>query len=373
MDQTTHNVQLHTNLVNVTGGCLALDKCKFYHCVFYFDDDGVPHMYSKDQYPSELSILDPIDGKYVSIEQYDPTRTHKNLGYLLAPTGCQYDMFDMIFKCVKEWCDKVEHSSLWQHEIILSYDSVLTPQVRYRLAATSLTFDQCNFMMKFIYPILLHAANLPSAFPRCIAAAPSLYAGLQWEHFYDIQGKEKLNFFMLHMKREDTKGQLMFIALQNMQQMIGCGAPFYEQNYDEYAYLIPDSWLKHLCEYVSSRGIEFELTRPPTFQKQRQHDQFIMDVLKPFFGREQLMHINKIRTHLKLLRLSDMCDIAGKYILPNIKDGINHRNSTYGWMTQPLIKIPANMETGMCQTPAGTTHSQTGPLAKQIPKLDVEE
>lgn len=98
-----------------------------------------------------------------------------------------------------------------------------------------------------------------------------------------------------------------------------------------------------------------------------------MDVLNPFFGREHLMHINKIRTHLKLLRLSDMCDITGKYILPNIKDGINHRNSTYGWMTQPLIKIPANMETGMCQTPAGTTHSQTGPLAKQIPKLDVEE
>ena len=102
------------------------------------------------------------------------------------------------------------------------------------------------------------------------------------------------------------------------------------------------TWKKKVdSEKVSlerSPRIEFELTRTPAFQKQRQHDQFIMDVLKPFFSKEHLRHINKIRTHLKLLRLSDMCDITGKFILPNIKDGVNHRKSTYGWMTQPLVK-----------------------------------
>ena len=92
--QTSHNVQLHTDLVNVTGGCLALDKCKFYHCVFYFDENGDPHIYSKKGNPSSLDVHDPNDGKLVSITQYDPNRTHKNLGYLLVPTGCQYDMFE---------------------------------------------------------------------------------------------------------------------------------------------------------------------------------------------------------------------------------------------------------------------------------------
>ena len=338
IDQTTHNVQLHTDLVNVTGGRLALDKCKFYHCIFYFDNEGNPHLRTKDQHPSNLEVLDPIDGKLISIEQYDPNKTHLNLGYLLAPTGCQYDMFEKIFNCVKEWSDKVEHSSLWPHEIILSYDSILTPQVRYRMAATSLSFDQCNFMMKFIYPILLHAASLPSTFPRCIASAPSMYAGFQWEHFYDIQGKEKLKFFMLHIKRGDTTGQLMYIALQNMQQSIGCEEPFYEQAFEQYAHLLPDSWLKHLCEYVSSRGIEFELTNSPTFKKQRKFDQFIMDVIKPHFSREQLTRINKVRIHLKVLRMSDVTDIGGKYILPNIRDGTNYRESTYGWMKQPLVE-----------------------------------
>ena len=117
LDQTTHNVQLHTDLVNVTGGRLALDKCKFYYCVFYFDNDGNPHLRTKDQHPSHLNVLDPINGKMISIEQYDPNITHLTLGYLLAPTGYQYDMFEKNCNCVKEWSDKVEHSSLWPHEL----------------------------------------------------------------------------------------------------------------------------------------------------------------------------------------------------------------------------------------------------------------
>lgn len=142
---------------------------------------------------------------------------------------------------------------------------------------------------------------------------------------------------MLHIKRNGTTGQLMFIALQNMQQMIGYERPFYEQKFENYAYLLPDSWLKHLCEYTSSRGIDFELTRPPTFKKQRKNDQLIMDVLTPHFSTDHLKKINKIRTHLKILRLSDMTDISGKHILPNIIEGVNYRQSTYGWMNQPLV------------------------------------
>ena len=112
LDQTSHNVQLHTDLVSVTGRCLALDKYKFYHCAFYLDANRDPRIYSKNENPSLLDIHDPNGGKLVSIEQYDPNRTHKNLGYLLDPTGCQYNMFEKIFNCVKDWNDKVENSSL---------------------------------------------------------------------------------------------------------------------------------------------------------------------------------------------------------------------------------------------------------------------
>lgn len=186
----------------------------------------------------------------VPLRQLDPSDPHKNLGYLLVPDGDQTAMFEFILSQVQNWQSKVTNSILWPHEIVLSYKSVLIPQVRYRLAVTSLSYEQCDFMMKLIYLELFHASNLLSTFPRSIASAPFTYAGLGFEHFYDIQGKEKLQFFMLHMRREDTTGEMMCIALQYMQQSIGCEHEFYGKDYNKYAHYLAPSWLKHLLEYT---------------------------------------------------------------------------------------------------------------------------
>lgn len=62
-----------------------------------------------------------------------------------------------------------------------------------------------------------------------------------------------------------------------------------------------------------------------------------MDVLRPHFTIPQLNIINKIRQHLKVSRLSDICDITRKYILPNIKECVNNRVSCCGWPNQPQV------------------------------------
>ena len=186
IDQTNHNIQLHADLVNVTGGMLALDKCKVYYVEFFFDSDGNPKIYSKQDRPCNIIVRDPLSGKMVPIQQLDPSTPHKNLGYLLVPDGDQTAMFELILGHVQDWQSKVSNSILWPNEVVRSYKTVLVPQVRYRLAATSLSYEQCDFMMKLIYPELLHASHLPSTFPRAIASAPSTYAGLGWDHFYDL-------------------------------------------------------------------------------------------------------------------------------------------------------------------------------------------
>lgn len=338
IEQTNKNIQLHANLVNVTGGMLALDKFKVYYCELFFDSEGNPHLHTMSDRLCQIIVRDPLSGKLVPIKQLDPTTPHKNLGYLLVPDGDQTPMFEFILSHVQDWQAKVTNSILWPHEITLSYRSVLVPQVRYRLAATSLTYEQCDFMMKLIYPELLHASSLPSTFPRSIASAPFTYAGLGFEHFYDIQGREKLPLFMMHLRRNDTTGKMIYIALQIMQQSVGSEKEFYDMDYNKYELYLPPSWLKHFCEYIHSRDVSFELTKKVAFTKQRMHDQFIMDVITPYFTKTQLIQINKIRIHLKVLRLSDITDISGKYILPNILRGENFRESTYGWIRQPIVK-----------------------------------
>ena len=349
LQQTIHNVQTHADLVYITGGSLALPKCKFYLVEYYFDDNGDVHVYRKDQRPTKLSIKDPVDNKMINLQQYDPYQSHNNLGYWLNPMGTMTELFQMVLDDITDWANKVDNSTLWPEEVVQSYNANLKPSFTYRLAGASFTFEDCDELMKIIYPILLRAHQLPITFTRTIASAPFTYAGLQIEHIYDIMGKEKLKFFMMHMKRGDTTGKLMYIAMQYLQITIGTEAPFYTLPYTKYKNLIKQTWLTHLWEYLDSRGVELELTNDCTFRKQRQNDQFIMDVLRPHFTTSHLHQINKIRIHLKVLRLSDFCDISGKYVLPNIKEGVNNRSSTYGWPKQPLVPKFMNLWKQACR------------------------
>lgn len=127
------------------------------------------------------------------------------------------------------------------------------PQVAYRLAAASFTFAQCDELMKMIYPIVLNSYGFHRHFSRTMAAALFHYGGLHITHFYDLQGQQKLKFLTMHLKRNDTTGKLIKIAMQNMQISLGSSKQFYHLSFDSYSHLLPDSWLKHIFEYLDSR------------------------------------------------------------------------------------------------------------------------
>ena len=93
IEQTCHNVQTHADLVYVTGGSLALPKCKFYLVEFYFDENGDAHVYRKDQGPCSLTIKDPVDEKMINLQYFDPfTPLKPSITYQLA--GATYSYSD---------------------------------------------------------------------------------------------------------------------------------------------------------------------------------------------------------------------------------------------------------------------------------------
>lgn len=81
MEQTTYNLQTHSDLVYITGGKLAHDKCKFYYVKFYFCADGNAKMFSKKDLPTSLLVVDAETHEVVSIKHLDVNDPHKTLGY----------------------------------------------------------------------------------------------------------------------------------------------------------------------------------------------------------------------------------------------------------------------------------------------------
>lgn len=60
-----------------------------------------------------------------------------------------------------------------------------------------------------------------------MVSAPFSYDGLNLTHFYGIQGQQKVKFFIMHLKRGDTAGKLLQIAMQNIQLSIGSEKSFF--------------------------------------------------------------------------------------------------------------------------------------------------
>ena len=159
------------------------------------------HIWSqKNKNPTRLAVVDAETNEVVSIKHLDGKVPHKTLGYYLSPSGCQEALYDVLMHFSRKWAKSVSNSTLTPNEIILSYHTVLLPQLTYRLAASSLSFAQCEKIMKVIYPVLIHAHGFPTSFPRDLVAAPYCYGGLNLKHLYDLQGAENIKFLSLQIK-----------------------------------------------------------------------------------------------------------------------------------------------------------------------------
>ena len=338
--QTEYNMQKHTFYIATTGGSLALDKCTWYYVTFSFDSNGDPYILSKTELPGEIEVLKNFDGEKVQIKRLEFDQAHRSLGYFLSPDGNTDAHFTFTLDLVKKWKSKVTSSRLTSSQILKSYDSVLKRQLLYRLVATSFTYDQCNILMKQINPVLLHAAGLQEHSPRSISEAGAEYAGFDLTHLYNLHGQEKLQFFLMHIRKNDSTGKLLQIPQKHTQLQLGIGTPFFSTDYDAYSYLCQLTWLTHLWQYTSSCGLEIELTDSIVLDSPYENDRFIMDILlqSPAMTKQDCIVANKMRIAMRLLHLSDVVDGRGKRLLPDIRNGCNYRASKLEWPRQVQLK-----------------------------------
>ena len=132
VDQTHYNVQLHSDLAFTSGGILALDKCKYYHVDFYYDKEGESHMFTKEQFPSEMMIWSALDNVLVEIEHIDAHSPHETLGYIITLSDKDAELYKIVEGHVNGWVANIQSSKSFPHEKILLLHTVLVPQVTYR-------------------------------------------------------------------------------------------------------------------------------------------------------------------------------------------------------------------------------------------------
>lgn len=335
LEQTEHNLQLHAQLVYATGGQLALDKCKYYDIRHTFEK-GIPRFLNKNEFESVLWVQKDFQSEKEMIKLLNFDETHKTLGYFVCPSGNQADTVKQLSQLAQKWVTRIQSSSLKDFEILLAYETVLLRQWAYRLPGSALTYDQCDQIMKVVEPTLINAMHSQRNISRTLLYASDVYGGMGFKHLYDFAAEEKMKFLAMHIKRNDTTGKLLRISMQATQLQVGTELPFYNLSYDTYSSLCTSTWFTNLWSYIDSRLLKMDMAIGITFQRQRENDKFIMDLLTPHFSSDVLSKINRVRISMKVLTLADIVDNDGRKLLPGVATGLLQRTSTFQWPNQPL-------------------------------------
>ena len=338
MDQAQVNLQKHSDYVEVTGGQVAADKSHYCHVKWEFrNGESVP--VNNDMELSNM-FLQQGDGICRMIKKMPLKKEHKTLGCWVNPLGEKVEAYKQILTFVKNWKKRMLGAQLSPELIRKSYESELKPQLRYRLPVYEFTEEECNDIMKIINPIILNAHYVNRNYPRSLLQANDQYGGLGIDHIYDLMGTEKLKFMFMHMRRWDTTGKLMLISMQNTQLECGSEAVFFNLDYQKWSSLVTPTWHTHLWQYCDTKALGMDITKKIAYEKPRDKDEFIMDVLQSSekFSLLELQQLNKVRQKLKVLTLSDITDLRGKRILQGVKNtsnGIEHiRLSTFKFLPQ---------------------------------------
>ena len=261
---------------------------------------------------------------------------HKTLGCWVNPIGVYEKAKQQIRTMIKTWTNRMEHSYLKPNLVRKSYETELKMQIQYRMPIYRFSKADCDEMMKLINPTILHAHYANKNYARSLLEANDQYAGMKITHLYDVMGTEKLKFLFMHLRRWDDTGKLITISMQKTQLECGTSKLFFQLDYDKWMKFVTPTWSTHLWEYCNLRAITLEIKKKIIYEKPREGDKFIMDVLasSTLISDDELVKLNCVRQHLQLLTLADMVDLRGRKILQSIKHARLFRRSNFDFVKQ---------------------------------------
>ena len=331
-EQLAQDGQQHAFSLFAEGHRLTLPKCSWYSAKYAREGTKHRHLMIHEA-PGTLQLREGFDLELKTVRRLEPFNVHKTLGNYISLDGRQTGQLRFLKSKVMEWAKRIRTSGLNGSQRILAYNGYLVPSLAYRLATSSLSFKQCKELQTIIDPILLHAHGLQRNLPKIVLFSTASKAGLGITHLYHLQGQEKLKLFLMHLRRNDTSGNLLRIAMENTQMEIGIGNFFMKEDYYDYNDFITKNWVTHLWQYLSDCNSTVIPTQHANYEMPRESDQYFMTLIYAAkLSTEDKEIINQIRLRMKILTLADIVAIGSNTsILQPIWEATPIRDSKWKW------------------------------------------
>ena len=218
-EQLQIDEQLHAHYLYSAGHMLAADKCQWYN--IKFERKGFKHVISENDDGSTISIRPTFKHTSTFIKKLRPSEAHRTLGHFLAPDGNHTKQYQVIQQTIEKWIKMVSGSFLQNDEKLMAYKNYLVPQLKYKLISTNLTLAECESLEKKLSPIILNAHGIQRNCSRVPLYTSYNRIGLNIQHIYHMQGIEKLQLFLMLIRRQQSEANLLEISMRYTQLELG--------------------------------------------------------------------------------------------------------------------------------------------------------
>ena len=370
-----HDAQLELStwegLISATGGALAPEKSYWYLVEIGPDGKYVP----KSKQPGELFLHNK--GNPELIERLDVFEARETLGIWSRPDGSMKDEVAALKAKALKWADAVKTKRINPTEAWYSVNHTIMKTIEYPLAATSISKQDMQDIMRPILQAALPKARIQKRFPRKLVFGTLGTEGFGVNDPSTSQLIDHLHSIIKHSHWDSPSNDLHVQNMELVQCYVGTQKPFWDMPFSDYGHLAPQGWMAFTWQELSSTDLSLQGPLA-TLLPRRHGDVSITETLvaKGIEASKRKL-LNEVRLHMGVTYLSDLCNAAGTHILPDIWECRHHSTTTPqpGW---PNFKAPGRNAKASWQSMLkscfilpGHTHRQLRhPLGAWLTPLD---
>jgi hypothetical protein len=343
IDNLQQATQIWSELLEASGGKLELSKCFYYALIWTFNKDGDPIPTTIDEQQAmgikQIKIVDRATGQVHPIAQKECEEPHKTLGVHKNIIGKDAKQYNELLTKSNNMAYLASTAEMSRVHARIAYNSTYITTMSYGLPACSLSLEQLTNIQSRALFSFLPAMGYMRTTSRALIHGPIEYGGYNIPHLYAIHGAQKIATVMTHIRAGTDLGATFIINSNWLQLISGRSLQFFSDPHP--LMYIKANWLLHLKHYMNTTHLTFHANKFWVPRSSRRNDKNLMDhACIHSENKNVLQIINRWRLYYQVLRLSDICDASGSYVLDeyrvyNPPTQTPKRTSTINWPRQP--------------------------------------
>ena len=232
--------------LKTTGGALVPSKNWVYPIDFKFNSKGKPEYKSLEEIEQTYSVMDK-DNNQQCLQRHEAHTDKETLGVFLAPDGNNNAAKLELEKKAKTWRDNIKAGHLTPTLAWHAANTTIMKSLEYPLPALTLTYDECNKIMKIVKQGLLNSLRVSVSIPSASLYGPKSEGRLQLNHLYHTQGLMQIEKLYKFLDTDTVTGKLIRVSLESSIIELGIGRNIFAL---EYSKKIKTNLLTCYCEPI---------------------------------------------------------------------------------------------------------------------------